>query len=462
MREKKHGLQLLFIVMALCHLLFPVHYVYGKKAVEMPVRPFALNPENRHLRLDGIFDTRADIHGIGIYLENVGDTGIENVTATASFAPGSGIVIKEDFWKFGNLAPGNPLFGYFQASFAASSPGKYPLILEVSGDSFKQTIKRDVYVIRSETDPHDPYQWTVKTPGGTLTTKVRELYRSDKLGSSAAVKTYKWVVEYIDRPEGQFSALPYSDPWWKVIGSIVPVGGPPTIIDSQIENLYGPGLGDTVKSVGRAAFTTSALVVTSNKTDPFRRGQEETKPGPDEATIKEEVEVSVKYLAEPVVGKPYRADVQWTYTRSTKVQEYRYKFKQKVRNTHSSGKSPKIKFKRRKSAAGQDFLITVRTRSPKLRNNEAYFVANLFKADDTRYKNVVQAMVLQDNGQQGDRKAGDGIYTAVASADRFPPGTLPQVLVFGFDINRAAESDPPEIAAAKLGGVLISAPPSIL
>jgi hypothetical protein len=457
---EKKGLQLPVIGIVIGLLLVSFNLVYGEREVSMPVRPFAVDPENRHLRLDGLFDVSSGNHIIGVFLKNESEDTIYNVTARASFEPGSGIVLKKDFEEFGTLKPGIPVPGFFEANFDASAPGKYRLIMEVSGDSFKDTISRHLFVIRSESDPIHPNKWTVHTPEGKITIHIRELYSGTGLGSSIAGKSFKWSVEHVPF-KGQFSRLPYSDPWWIVPGSIVPVGGGPTTIDRKITELCGEGWGNTIGSIVRTAFAASTLAVTADESDPFRRGQMNTRPGPDEITEKEEVDVSMAFPSmEPVVGRAYTANVKWTYTRTTDARTYSYDVREKVSNKHFVKKPPEVKIKRRKSGGGPEFIITARTQKPKgMKDNYAYFAANLFKADDRQLKNVEQSIVLRDDGHQGDRKAGDGTYTGVVSSDRLPPGSSLDVFVFGFDINSALESDSPETAAKKIGGVLISTPP---
>ncbi len=457
MRGERKDLQLYVFVIVVGLLLVSFNLAYGEKEVSIPVRPFAVDPENRHVRLDGLFDVSSGNHIIGVFLKNDSDKTISNVTAEASFEPGSGIVLTKDSCEFGILKPGIPVFGFFEANFRGSVPKKHRLILEVTGDSFEDTISRNLFVIRSESDPN---RLTVHTPEGKITINISELYSGTNLGSSIAGKSFKWTVEHVPF-KGQFSKLPYSDPWWIVPGSFVPVGGDQTAIDKKITELCGEDCGNTIGSIIRAAFAASTLAVTSDKSDPFRRGQMNTRPGPDEVTGKEEVDVSVAFPSkEPVVGRPYTANVKWTYTRTTDVRTYSYDVQERVSNKHFVKKPPKVKIKRRKSGRGPEFIITARTRRPKgMNNNYAYYVANLFKADDKQLKKVELSIILRDDGNQGDRKAGDGTYTGLASSDHLPPGTSLDVFVFGFDINSALESDSPEIAAKKVGGVLISTPP---
>ncbi|NIM16624.1 MAG: outer membrane beta-barrel protein [Candidatus Aminicenantes bacterium] len=460
MKCGRQDLQLLFI--GICLILVSINFAYGERKVDMSVRPYAILTLNDHMELDGLFDSRyTKGYKIGVHLENVGDETISNVKVRASFEDGSGIVLKKKESDSSiTLVPKKSVKVLFEASFHGIKPGKYPLTLEVSGNkNFQQTISRDVFVIRSEVDPNDPNKWAIHTggPKGKISFNKPEFADGSNLGSAGAVSAYKWTKEDVPN-RGKFSPQAYSDPWWKVIGSIAPVGRVQTAIDERIASVCGADYGDTIRSIVRASFSASALVVTSDETDPFRQGQENTYPGPDEITTKEEVEVSIDYPSEPVVGTGFIAVVQWTYTRTTNVKTYPpHKSKKQVRNTHFI-RRPEIKIKRRKSGDEKVFIITARTRTPRVRNNEAHFVANLFKANDTQLKEVVQSIVLRDDGHQGDRKAADGTYTGIVSSHDLPIDTPLNVFVFGFDINNAAVSDPPLVAAKEIGGVLISTP----
>lgn len=460
MKFGRQDLQLLFI--GICLILVSINFAYGERKVDMSVRPYAILTDNGHMELDGLFDSRyKEGYKIGVHLENLGDETISNVMVRASFKDDSGIVLKKKECDSSyTLVPKKSVKVLFEASFHGIKPGKYPLTLEVSGNkNFQQTISRDVFVIRSEVDPNDPNKWTIHTggPKGKISFNKSEFANGSNLGSAGAVRSYRWTKEEVPN-RGKFSPLAYSDPWWKVIGSIAPLGRGQTVIDERIASVCGADYGNTIKSIVRASFSASTLAVTSDETDPFRQGQENTYPGSDEVTTKEEVEVSMDYLSEPVVGTGFIADVQWTYTRTTNVKTYPpHKSKKQVRNTHFI-KRPEIKIKRRKSGDEKVFIITARTRSPRVRNNEAHFVANLFKANDTQLKEIVQSIVLRDDGHQGDRKAADGTYTGVVSAHDLPFDTPLNVFVFGFSINNAAASDPPLVAAKEIGGVLISTP----
>lgn len=461
MRKARQDLNLTFMGIVLCVFLVSSHVVYAEEVVGMPVRPFAIDPVNRHLVVDGIFDVSFDDHIIGVFLENKGQETITNVTAAASFPSGSGIEIIKGNYEFGDLEPNKPALGFFRASFGKSSPAKYPLTLNVSGEVSGQPgewkTSRDLFVIKSEIDPKVPNQWTIKFPEGKLVDSIYEFNKGSNPGSSMAPKNYKWFVEYIKPYKNQYSDLPLGDPWLKLMGSMVPAGAKLTAVDKRVTELFGADCGYTVRGIGKAAFTASALAVTTNSTDPFRIGQENTHPGPDEVTIKEEVEVSMDYLSEPTPGTGFTADVQWTYTRTTNVTTYQYTHHEKVQNTHSAGR-PGVNIKRRKSDRGQEFLITAKT--PRAAGiNQRYFAANLFKVDDTQLEEVVQSVILRDDGHQGDSIAGDGIYTGVGAVEDLPRGSSLNTFVFGFDINSASVTDDPLTAAAKIGGVLISTPP---
>lgn len=461
MRGERKDLQLHVFVIVVGLLLALFNLAYGEKEVSIPVRPFAVDPENWHLKFDGLFNVKSGNQFIGVFLKNDSYETISNVTARASFEEGSKIVLTKNSCEFRYLEPGISVLGFFKANFDASSPGKYRLILEVSGDSFKQEISRNLFVICAEFDPKAPNKWTVQTPEGAITTIINEFFSDTKGGSSVVAKSFKWGIEHVPF-EGQFSDLPYKDPWWKVIGSFVPVGGAPNAIDKEITELYGEGCGNAIRSIVRTAFAASTLAVTTDDFDPFRCGQLYAEsPGPGEVTTKEEV--SVEFLSNPMAGEDDTAWVEWTYTRTTDVRTYpKYKFEEKVDNTRFTKKQPEVKIESRKVGSGVDFIFTAQTDRPKkMSNNNAYFVANLFRTDDKQLKEVAQTIILRDDGRGGDEVAGDGTYTGMKSVAQLPLENSLNAFVFGFDINNASETVSSETAAKNIGGVFVSTPPKL-
>lgn len=473
MRCERQGLCLVFIVIGLCLLPVWSSRAYGEEKVSMPVRPFAVNPENKFMRFDGIFNTGTDKdvetieHIIGVFLKNESGKPIFNVKATASFDSDSGVEIVPgyDTYEYKVLEPGIPELGFFRAKFAKNSFGKPTLKVKLNGDnSFEYEVGRRLFVINSTLDSEKDNCYTVYAPEGKITVEISKFYGGVDEKSATAPKEITFIVEHMKAFEEKLSGLPYSDPWWTTIAGIVPEGEYLNAIDKETAKLYGAEGGITPKNIGRAIFSAGIISLISSKGDPFRIGQENTSPGPDEVTAKEKVNVSLDYPKEPSVEELYTAKAHWKYERimtDAKVHTYESP-KDGFKNKLVSGKPIKVNIKTRKSpTGGMEFFITAQTNSTDMSNNKLYLVANLFKSDDWQLKEVVQAIVLRDDGQEGDRKPGDGVYTGIGSVKGLPPNTPLNVNIFGFDVNNAAESDSPFEAAKNIGGVFISAPPPI-
>lgn len=477
MRCKKQNVRLTFICIVVCVLLVSSNYAYGQEGecekVSMLVRPFAVNPENKFMRFDGIFNTGTVEHIIGVFLKNVTKDTIRNVTASASFKPGSGVRINlvEDTYNFENLEPNIPVLGLFRANFEKDSSGKPTLILHLKGDnSFECKVERKLFVISSKPDWKSDRIYTVSLPEGRITTEITEFVGGDNLKSSTMPMKFKLSVDHVNAFEGKFSKLPFSDPWWTTVGIIGPEGGGPTVIDKNTTELYGTGCGNILISTADAVYKSGMAALISQKGDFIRIGQDNTPPGPGEFTKKEKVVVSVKYLGPPVVGEPYDAYVTWTYMRITNKNTYTHIVKkEKVSNRHFA-ENPGVEMIPPNPIPGQEFKLITEPLSHGRTNNDAYVVAILYKASDTQLKDVVDSIVLRDDGHGGDETAEDGRYTGMGTFPPLPPpeGTYPalpppdetlKASIFEFGGNNTPPGADALTAAGKIGGILNSAPP---
>jgi hypothetical protein len=453
---KRSGSALLCISLV-CALTFQAFC----QPVSIPNRPFAVDPVDLHVRPDGFFDVSLSRQLIGVFLLNEGTTTIKNVTAKASFDAESNIKLLDDFEKFGDLEPGIPVLGFFFADFIHSPAGKFPLTLNISGDFFNQVVSRNLFVTFFTQSEENPNAGTVLAPEGGITIEALEFFGGQNLASLTAPTAVNQTVVYLEPFAGQLGPIPYSDQWWKAVGFGVWVGA--TIAPDLLEVL-GADVDSGTRNFAGLVATTGWTVATSDVKDPIRRGQENTVPGPNEVTIREDVDLTATYLQEPIVGTPYSANVSWTYTRTTELRliddkiitkTYPFSVTETVKNTHfTTGRKVSLKIT-------EDKLVVTAQPSggpEPLQNNNAYFVANFFLASDTRLVQILKSIVLRDDGHRGDLKAGDGIYTGVTMTTDLPHGVPINGFVFGYDLNNASESDPPEIQAQEIGGLLVSAP----
>jgi len=424
-------------------------------------RPFGMDLATWHPHADGFFDASIGEQIIGVYLLNQGTQTITNASAVASFSPESGIVLTQPVSHFGDLHPGIPTLGFFKANFSAASPDKHALHLNVSGNSgsFSQSTSRNLFLTNDVHDPIDVNTWTMFAPEGRITTQVLSEYGGHNPGSITAFTEFNWTVEYNTPFTGQFSPLPYEDPFWKAFAAGFGIGGSAVwVVGAIVKRCGNEKDGDLLINVGQAEKGAGGIGLALDLADPFRRGQQNTFPGPGERTMREAVHLTANYLTEPVVGTPWDAQVNWTYQRITDAGSYTFSVNELVQNQHFTN-TRLLTINQGSFVPGQELVLTASAFGPgTLSADRAIFIANILPADDASYDNIVRTVVMRDDGQGGDVLAGDGIYTGTASTAGFPAGVQLAAYVFGFDINNAAVTDPPLVAAQEIGGLMISAP----
>lgn len=444
---------------AVCLTLAPASTTFGQVVISN--RPFGVDVGTWHPHADGFFDSSIGEQLIGVYLLNQGTQTISGASAIASFAPGSGITLTQPVAHLGDLVPGIPTLGFFKADFGAASPDKHALNLNVNGNggSFSQATSRNLFVMRDVHDPVDVNRWTVFAPEGSITTQVLGHFGGHNPGSITALTGYDWTVQHNVPFSGQYSALPYDDPFWKAFGLGFAIGGSIGWVAGAIVEACGnEKYGKLISNVGQAEKAIGGIGTAADFADPFRRGQENTVPLPNEKTLRETVHLTANYLGEPLLGTPWSANVAWDYQRITDGNVYSYSVVETQQNIHYTT-SRSLTINKTTLLPGEELVLTAHATGPQpLVGDRAIFVANLLPADDGSYDNIVRSLVMRDDGQHGDLAPGDGIYTGVTSTTGLPAGVPLAAYVFGFDINNAAVTDPPLVAAQEIGGLMISTP----
>jgi hypothetical protein len=93
----------------------------------------------------------------------------------------------------------------------------------------------------------------------------------------------------------------------------------------------------TVAGVPSAIASGAIVVACTDLADPFWRGQEATPPAKGELTTGERVVAKWSLLEPPNAGKPYTADVSWTYQRFTTGASYSHSVTETQTNVHVAG-----------------------------------------------------------------------------------------------------------------------------
>lgn len=273
---------------------------------------------------------------------------------------------------------------------------------------------------------------------------------------------------------GPHGDLPFQDPWKVLLcvmavalvlassiassGSI-PVGsGDPTEAGpaghgQRSCGLVAGGAGSNYVAAGLVAAAAACVTAAGlgDASDPLRRGQDHTPPGPGELTIAESLYAELTFPVPVVLGKPFAIGARWKYKRITTAGEYHHTANDVHQNVHVLSKyeitAPKINHAYEEEA----WIVQARfwDAQGKLMTGAELFVQCFLIGPCAQ----VIRVVLQDDGMAPDAAAGDGTYTALHRFTREAEG-LWKYLVIAQDVNTARPDMTPEQAARIIGGIV--------
>jgi hypothetical protein len=470
--------------------------------MQVLTRPFAIEPVTNMMLPDGIFDNAlfnlriachytnesgADLTGVEIYLESVGDPGIVPDAQTHHFE---------------RIAAGASVFVSWDANFEHATPGKrlVSFVASANGHDPRRVIKQ-IFVSQTRFDS-SANTYTCEVEEGTLEmSAISAIVSPPSCGHREGDKCVcdphfgpdiPTGVTLVWAPNPAFAGvhgdLPFSDPWWKVLAVVILIiaaivaivaaalgagtasfGAKGTFEETDpsvqcCSPAGGPGGTEfTVAGVASAIATGAAIVACSDDADPFWRGQEATPPQDGELTVGERVQAKWSFQDPPNAGTAYSTDVEWTYTRYTTGQTYEHSISETQTNTHVIDdvqvQTPatvkpfdplwvQATFDRGggKPFVGSELYAFVLFRSP----GGLFFVRP-----------------LTDDGLGFDPAANDRIYAGsldleaawrvlLQSGEKDVRGTW-RVYVFAQDVNQTQPGTPPEIAAQEIGGFFVAA-----
>ncbi|TLY48687.1 MAG: hypothetical protein E6K54_01460 [Gammaproteobacteria bacterium] len=279
----------------------------------------------------------------------------------------------------------------------------------------------------------------------------------------------------------QYGDLPFQDPWWKILlcilavllliaaaiaeavggdGEVTVSGGSGGGGGSDEEDCCGveaSGGGSSYVAAGlvAAAAAVATAAGASDIRDPFRKGADNTPPGPGEITLKEELNFIYKYIEPIELGKPFKVGAEWKYTRHTNVTTYTYNTSEVNENIHTISKyeikAPDIL----KVYKREEFIIEAMfyDQNNKLLKGDQLFVQCFLIGPNGQFDKII----LQDNGVafNADKKANDGIYTGRRFFSTNDKGIW-TYFVIAQDINHATPDMKPEEAAQIIGGMVLT------
>jgi hypothetical protein len=282
-------------------------------------------------------------------------------------------------------------------------------------------------------------------------------------------------MEVVVKPDspfaGQYSDLPFQDPWWKVLLLIICIiiiiaaavvavvfGGPITIAGLTVSAAccVTPAAEALFAVLIAAAGVSGIAAGWSDVRDPFRRGQDNTVPAAGELTTAEQVDMSMSYPEPVALGKPFAVGAKWKYTRMTTGSNYSFSVSETNNNVHVLSRymisAPNVIRVYRK----EPFIIKGEFFGPddKSFRAEQLFV-QCFLVGQGSLKGQFRRFIMQDDGISPDEAPSDGVYTGIHWFTQEDSGFW-HIYVIAQDVNYAQPNMTPDEAAKIIGGMVLT------
>lgn len=481
-------------------------------SVAIPNRPFSSDAITGLMLPDGIFEAALGKQRLNAHFVNQAATMNGRVYLESVSHPG--IVVTPATHHTTLVASGARVLTW-DVDVSAAPPGKHLVSFVVESGPDRVRIIKKIFVTRVSFNPATS-TFHAECPEGSLQIGLRDLLRPPKrcCGGRKAppdgrqpnildalreftldprfrlcptgylIKEADLTITPTPPYAGQFGDLPYQDPWWKVLlcivalilliaaaiaeaesgsGEISTTGGPggaesPTGDCCGLEP-SGGGTSYVAAGLVAAAAAVATAAALSDARDPFRRGQDNTVPPAGALTLKEEVHYLVEHVEPVALGRPFRVNVKWEYTRHTTAGALTFSVSETQQNVHVLEsyqiKAPDVVRVYRREPFRIEAQFIGRE-GHQFRGSELLVQCFLVSPDG----DLVQ-LTLQDDGLQPDEKPNDGIYSAIHfftgkdTADKDPRG-LWHYFVIAQDVNNAQPDLTPEQAAQIIGGMVLT------
>jgi len=476
-------------------------------------RPFASDSLTGLMLPDGIFESSlgkmklnshftnsssATHFNLSIYLESSSHPAIQTTPITHNVA---------------SLEGGSSILKSWEVDFSSVPAGTYYISFIAESLSGRQRIIKKIFVTKVTFNSSN-HIFSAQTPEGVFTVRYKEITEvnsskccKEKSGSRNDMQ-YSELIENLsytfsigqrkfqlcpvmflplesetgwvsDPPyEGQYSDLPYQDPWWKILLAVIAFIL--IIAASIVEGTSGSGslsgtLGCTSTPSGvcasgggtsavaaglvAAAAVVAGIAVYSDERDLHRIGQDKTIPGGGEFTIKENLVANIKYIDSVEFGKPFKVGVDWQYERLTINRRGIQKSYSYIETTINSN----VHLLSRYEINAPD-VIKVYRKEPFIvkasffdQNDRLYIGDKLFVKCYLVHSDESKGVdfILEDNGGKPDKTSNDGVYTGLHYFDATDEGRW-KVYVIAQDVNNAKEFMEPEEAAKIIGGIVLT------
>lgn len=474
--------------------------------LQVLTRPFAVEPVTGMMLPDGIFDNALYNLRIAAHFTNTSATPLTNVEVYLESVGDPGVVPVAKTVRFATVPAGATVLVQWDANFQHATPGKRLVSFVARADGFDSHRSiRQIFVSQTRFDTTtNTYTCTVEE--GTLTvSKISAIHPGPGWGTKRneggkdclcppdfgpyvpTGMTLAWAPN--PTYSGVHGDLPFADPWWKVLAIIV-------LIVAAVVAIVAAALGageaffstkgkfdetvpsvtcctPDVKSLVKTKFTVAGVassvasvalaVAMSDAADPFWRGQEATPPAAGERTVGERVVAEWKLPQAPNAGRPYTADVKWTYTRFTTGRTYNHAVTETQTNIHlSDGVEVEVPAT---VAAFKPLWVRAKFRRT---GSDVFRGPQLYAFAEFRSPGGLSFLVpMADDGLGFDPAANDGVYAGSLDLENAYRVILQsetggdvyglwRVFLYAQDVNLTKPGTPPEIAAQTIGGFFVS------
>lgn len=476
-------------------------------------RPFASDNITGLMLPDGIFESSLGKMKLNAHFTNSGTSALSNVNIYVESASHPGIVVTPVTHTVTSFAGRASILKSWDVDISGVAAGIYYISFIAENATARHRIIKKIFVTKIDFNAAD-HTFSAQTPEGTYTLRYREITevnsskcckeKGDSKGHGSDAKLFENLsytfsigqrkIElcpvfflpleqengWIPNPpyDGQYSDLPFQDPWWKVLfiiiafllliassiveatsgtGSVTASVGCP----STPSGVCASGGGSSPVAAGLliAAAVAAGIATFSDERDLLRIGQDKTPPGPGEFTIKENLVARMKYLETIELGKPFKVGVDWKYERITSNiggVEKSYTYNEYVENAN-------VHLLSRYEVDAPD-IVRVYKKEPFIvrasfydENGQLFKGSQLFvkcflvRNDDAKWIDFI----LEDNGTKPDKSINDGVYTGIHYFNRSDEGRW-KIFVVAQDVNYASENMEPEDAAKIIGGIVLT------
>jgi hypothetical protein len=468
-------------------------------------RPFASDLITGLMLPDGIFEASLGKMRLNAHFTNSGASSLSNLNLYAESASHPGILITPRTHVVASIGSGAAVLKSWDVDVSGVPAGVYYISFIAENAAGRQRIIKKIFVTRIDFNASD-HTFSAQTPEGRYTLRYREITevngskccrekrdKENDLSNSNMFENLSYTFSvgqrkmelcpvfflpleqetgWIPDPQygGQYSDLPFEDPWWKILiaiiaflilvaaaivegtsgtGSITASAGCPSTPSGVCAS--GGGTSPVAAGLVIAAAVVAGIAVYSDERDLLRIGQDHTPPGAGEITIKENLITKVKYVETIEFGKPFKVGVDWKYERVTKDMggtEKSYTYSESVVNAN-------VHLLSRYEVNAPD-VIRVYKKEPFIvrasfygENDRLFEGSQLFvkcflvRNDDSKWIDFI----MEDNGSKPDVSRNDGVYTGIHYFDRSDGGRW-KIFVVAQDVNHANENMEPEDAAS--------------